>query len=85
MCGDFNCSVGKYANAFDIVHGNQGFGTRSTEGFRFVDLCTAVNLVTTNTSFKKLDIQLITYKSGSSTTQLILTKRSNLISVKMSK
>ena len=53
---------------FDIVHGNQCFSTRNTEGFRLVNLCTAVNLANTNTYFKKQDT--IAYKSGSFTKQL---------------
>ena len=47
--GDLNWHEERYANWFENVHCNQDFGTRSIEGFRLLDLCTAVNLVNINT------------------------------------
>ena len=48
---DFNCHVERYANWFKNVRDNQGLDTRNIEGFRLLDLCTAVNLANTNTYF----------------------------------
>ena len=52
--GDSNWHLERYANGFENVHGNQGFGTRNVEGFSFLDLCTAVN-----TYFKTQDIYFL--------------------------
>ena len=41
--GDSNWHLEIYADGFENVHGNQGFGTRNVEGFCFLDLCAAVN------------------------------------------
>ena len=77
--GDFNWYVERYANRYENVHGNQGFSTRNIEGFRLLDLCTAVNAC-----FKTQGTQLITSKSSLYTAQLdyILIKRSSLRSVR---
>ena len=48
---DFKCHVERYANWLKNGRDNQGFGTRNIEGFRLLDLCTAVNLANTNTYF----------------------------------
>ena len=55
--GDSNWHLERYANGFENVHGNQGFGTRNVEGFSFLDLCTAVN-----TYFKTQDIYFSFYR-----------------------
>ena len=55
--GDSNWHLERYANGFENVHGNQGFGTRNVEGFPFLDLCTAVN-----TYFKTRDIYFSFYR-----------------------
>ena len=35
--GDFSWHVERYANGFENVHGNQGFGRCNGEGFRLLD------------------------------------------------
>ena len=68
--GDFNGHVGAKSNGFDKVHGNHGFGVRNDDGTRLLDFCLAANLAIVNTFFQKSITKLITYKSGSTVSQV---------------
>ena len=70
VAGDLNGHVGKHTDGFDNIHGGNGFGDRNSDGTRILDMCTATNLAITNTFFKNSDSKLVTYKSGTSCTQI---------------
>ena len=72
VCGDLNGQVGKDAVSFEGVHGGHGYGERNPEGTRILELCTAADLVLTNTHFTKKDSRIITYRSGNSSPKLIM-------------
>ena len=80
IAGDFNGHVGKESMNFDGYHGGKGYGTRNPEGQRILDLCSATDLLVTNTFFDKNQNNLITYSSGDNNSQIdyILVKRSFL-------
>ena len=85
--GDFNGHVGQLSDGFDGVHGNRGIGSRNAEGISLLDLCVALDLAVVNTFFEKAASRLITYKSGSASTQIdyMLVRRSDLRLVRDSK
>ena len=62
-----------------------GYGERNPEGTRILELCTAADLILTNTHFtKKMMLCLITYRSGNSSSQIdyVLVRWSNLKSLR---
>lgn len=84
ICGDLNGHVGVDRNGFEGHHGGFGFGNQNNEGVTILEFAAAQNLAIANTFFKKKDEHLITYKSGSSKTQIdyILIDKQNLRQIK---
>ncbi|MCX8789090.1 exonuclease/endonuclease/phosphatase family protein [Vibrio parahaemolyticus] len=77
--GDLNGHVGKINNGYERNHGGFGFGNRNEEGSSILDFSIAWDLLLANTYFKKREEHLITYKSGSSISQIdfLLTRKSD--------
>lgn len=67
--GDFNGHIGVDADKYETVHGGFGFGERNNGGVSVLDFAVAYNLLVVNSFFKKED-HLVTFKSGSSKTQI---------------
>ena len=84
VCGDLNGHVGKTSDGFEGTHGGHGYGVRNPEGSRILELCSAADLVITNTHFTKPDSQLVTFRSGGAQSQIdyILTRKSDRKSVR---
>lgn len=78
--GDLNGHVGRAAETFDRVHGGFGYGRRNAEGENILRTCIASDLAVVNTFFQKTPQHLITYKSGSHSTQIdyLLTRRCHI-------
>ena len=70
VCGDLNGHVGKTSSGFEGIHGGHGYGIRNSEGTRVLELCTAADLVITNTYFTKCDSHLLTYRCGNACSQV---------------
>ncbi|XP_045446697.1 craniofacial development protein 2-like [Melitaea cinxia] len=68
--GDFNGHVGRSAEIYKGVHGGFGYGRRNVEGQKILRTCSSFDLAIVNTFFAKNTQQLITYKSGSHSTQI---------------
>nr|XP_032523145.1 craniofacial development protein 2-like [Danaus plexippus plexippus] len=81
--GDLNGHVGRAAETFDRVHGGFGYGRRNAEGENILRTCIASDLAVVNTFFQKTPQHLITYKSGSHSTQIdyLLTRRCHISKV----
>ncbi|WP_236254243.1 hypothetical protein, partial [Rhodococcus sp. NKCM2511] len=62
--GDMNGHVGNSSDGFPEVHGGYSYGERNFEGERLLEFAEALELVVSNTSFKKEITKLITYESG---------------------
>ena len=69
-CGDLNGHFGKTWSGFEGLHGGHGYGVRSPEGARILELCVAADLVITNKFFTKCDSQLLTFRSGNACSQI---------------
>ncbi|CAG9568035.1 unnamed protein product [Danaus chrysippus] len=78
--GDLNGHVGRAADTYERVHGGFGYGRRNAEGETILRTCIASDLAVVNTFFQKTSQHLITYKSGSHSTQLdyLLTRRCHI-------
>jgi len=68
--GDFNGHIGRRRDGYESVHGGFGYGDRNNGGVSFLDFAVAYELVIVNSYFKKKDEHLITFKSGSTKTQI---------------
>ncbi|KAM1404945.1 hypothetical protein ACFX2I_013383 [Malus domestica] len=68
--GDLNGHVGKETGNYGGFHGGHGFGERNEDGEVILNFAMAYDLFLANTFFKKREEHLITYKSGSSKTQI---------------
>ena len=55
---------------YERVHGGQGFGEKNELGDTILDFALAFDLLTANNNFKKREEHLITYKSGTSGSQI---------------
>ena len=55
---------------YERVHGGQGFGERNELGDTILDFALAFDIVIANTCFKKREEHLITYKKGTSKSQI---------------
>jgi len=62
--GDLNGHVGTNVDGYDAVHGEYGFGERNADGEQILEFCDAVELIVTNTCFKRQKNELATYVSG---------------------
>ncbi|KAM1519455.1 hypothetical protein ACFX1Z_022250 [Malus domestica] len=63
-------SVGRETGNYRGFHGGHGFGKRNEDGEAILDFVMAYDLFLANTFFKKREEHVITYKSGSSKTQI---------------
>ena len=63
IAGEFNGHVGQHSQGFNRHHGGYGYGTANQEGMRILDICAANDLALTNTFFKIINSQLVTYNS----------------------
>ena len=61
--GDLNGHVGTNVDGYDGVHGGYGFGERNADGERILKFCDAMELIVTNTCFRRQN-KLTTYVSG---------------------
>ncbi|KAM1491938.1 hypothetical protein ACFX10_023920 [Malus domestica] len=69
--GDLNGHVGREtAGNYGGFHGGHGFGERNEDGEDILDFAMTYDLFLANTFFKKREEHVITYKSGSSKTQI---------------
>ena len=68
--GNFNGHVGKCAEGFESVHGEDGVGKRNAEGRRLLEFCDERELWVVNTWFKKTDKSKITYSAGGCGTEI---------------
>ncbi|KAM2569161.1 hypothetical protein TB2_009302 [Malus domestica] len=68
--GDLNGHVGKETGNYEGFHGGHGFGERNEDGEAILDFAMAYDLLLANTFFNKREEHVITYKSGSSKTQI---------------
>ena len=82
--GDLNGHVGRDGDGYIGVHGGHGFGNRNEEGKDILEFSVAYDLMVTNTFFKKREEHLVTYKSGSSRTQIdfFLTRKRDRLACK---
>ena len=62
--GDLNGHVGTNVDGYDGVNGGCGFGERNADGERILEFCDAMELMVTNTCFKRQKNKLVTYVSG---------------------
>lgn len=70
VAGDLNGHVGQRAPKDSVIHGDLGYGISNSQGFDIINVATRFNLPIVNTYFRKKDEHLITYKSGSSASQI---------------
>jgi len=68
--GDFNGHIGAEANGYDRTHGGFGFRERNSGGVALLDFIVAFDLTILNSIFKKKENHLVTFRSGSSKTQI---------------
>ena len=65
-----NGHVGSQKRQFTCAHGGFGFGGLTTEGQTIIDFSMAYDVKIMNTCLEKREEHLITYKSGSSRSQI---------------
>ncbi|MDL1135817.1 hypothetical protein PS057_20960 [Yersinia pestis] len=82
--GDLNGHVGRDVDGYIGVHGGHGYGNRNEEGKNILEFSVAYDLMVTNTFFRKREEHLVTYKSGSSRTQIdfFLTRKRDRLACK---
>jgi len=51
--GDLNGYVGTNVDGYDGVYGDYGFGERNADGEHLLEFCDAIELIVTNTCFKR--------------------------------
>ena len=68
--GDSNGHIGDKANGYDRTHGGFGFGERNSGGVAILNFAVAFDLSIINSLFKKRESHLVTFRSGSSKTQI---------------
>ena len=68
--GDLNGHVGTNVDGYDGVHGGYGFGERRADGERILEFCDAVELLATNTCFKRQKNKFANYVSGGTETAI---------------
>ena len=67
---DFNEHVGKCAEGFKGVHGENCIGKRNAEGRRLMEFCDEKDLCVTNTWFYNAEKRKITYNAGGCKTEI---------------
>ena len=67
---DFNGHIGGKADGYDRTHGGFRFRERNSGGVRILDFTVAFDLSIVNSLFKKRESHLVTFRSGSSKTQI---------------
>ena len=70
-CSDWNGHVRSTGSGYKVVNGGYGYSKPDpdSEGERILEYALAYDLFLGNTCFKKRDSQVITYRSGDTTTQ----------------
>lgn len=68
--GDLNDHIGRNNKNYERVHGDFRYGVRNEGGEKILDFTSSYDLVIPNTSSKKRDEDLITYKSRLNSTQI---------------
>jgi len=68
--GDFNGHIGRRGDGYETVHGGFGFSKRNSGEMSILDFAVAYDLAIVNSYFKKKKEHLITFKSGSTRTQI---------------
>lgn len=68
--GDLNDHIGRNNKNYERVHGGFRYGVRKEGGEKISDFTSSYDLVIPNTSSKKRDEDLITYKSRLNSTQI---------------
>ena len=68
--GDFNGHIGVDADRYDMAHGGFGYGKKNNGGISVLDFAVAYELLAVNSLFKKKENHLLTFKSGSTMTQI---------------
>jgi len=65
--GDLNGDIHKNVDGYDGVNGGfmYGFGDKNADGERLLEFCDAMELIVTNTCFKRQMNKLATYVTGS--------------------
>ncbi|XP_050133100.1 uncharacterized protein LOC126609148, partial [Malus sylvestris] len=79
--GDLNGHVGRETDNYGGFHSGHGFGEINEDGEAILDFAMTYDLFLANTFFKKREEHVITYKSGSSKTQidfLLMRKRDHI-------
>jgi len=69
--GDLNDHVGTNVDGYDGVHGGYGFGERNADGERILEFCDAMELIVTNTCFKRQKNKLATSVSGGTVSAVV--------------
>ena len=70
MGGDLNAHLGKENAEFKEEHGQMGYGTTNMDGRRVLEIIQALDINAVNTTFKKKEEHLITFKSGNHASQI---------------
>ena len=73
--GDRNGHVGTSHYGFDSVHRGLSFGKRNEPGNLILDFALSYDLILVNTWFRKIESHLITFRSGSSASEIFLTRK----------
>ena len=68
--GDFSGHIHVESDRYDTVHGGFSYGGKSNGGVSVLDFTVAYELLVVNSYFKKKDDHLVTFKSGSTKTQI---------------
>ena len=68
--GDLNGHVGTSRYGFDSIHGRFGFGNRNEPSNSILHFDLSYDLILANTWFRKRESHLITFRSGSSASQI---------------
>ena len=67
---DLNGYIGTNRYEFDSVHGEFSFGKRNEPGNSILYFALSYDLILANTWFKKRESHMITFRSGSNTSQI---------------
>ena len=70
MGGDFNGQIGDRVDGNVRTHGGFGFRERNSRGVALLDFVVAFDLTIVNSLFKMRVEHIVTFKSGSCTTQI---------------
>ena len=68
--GDFNAHIGSRGEGYETVHRGFGYDVRNSGGVSILDFAVAYKISIVNSYFRKREEHLITFKSGSTKTQI---------------